>query len=199
MVDRQGQVVGTYDKMHRVPFGEYIPFADSIPGLYDLTPLTGGIQSGKRGTGLLLGDVLYCPNICYETVFPHLIRRQVAEVRDAENRKPDVLVNLTNNAWYWGSSELDMHLACGVFRAIETRIPLVIAANGGLSAYVDAAGNIRQVSNRQQPETLIADVDVAEIDSFYQDWGDWFAIVCLLNCVVLALVGWRRRKRGGKH
>ena len=56
---------------------------------------------------------------------------------------PDVLVNITNDSWYWGSSELDMHLACDVFRAVETRKPLVIAANGGISAWIDASGRIR--------------------------------------------------------
>ena len=81
---------------------------------------------------------MYCfsPSICYETVIPHVIRRQVATLESRENN-PTALVNVTNDAWYWGSSELDMHLACDVFRAVETRLPLVIAANGGISASID--------------------------------------------------------------
>ena len=193
MVDAAGEIIGTYDKMHRVPFGEYIPFADWFPALYRLTPLTGGIAAGRRPAGLWLDDVLYSPNICYETAVPHLIRRHVAQSADGE--KPDVLVNLTNDAWYWGSSELDMHLACGVFRAVEMRIPLVIAANGGLSGYVDVAGNLRHVTTRQEPTFLIVDVSLPHIPtSHYSRWGDWFAILCVLCCLVLAVVGWRGRE-----
>jgi apolipoprotein N-acyltransferase len=193
LVDAAGSLVGTYDKMHRVPFGEYIPFADWFPALYRLTPLTGGIDAGAGPAGLELDGVLYSPNICYETVMPHLIRRHVAEGSGGE--KPDVLVNLTNDAWYWGSSELDMHLACGVFRAVETRVPLVIAANGGLSGYIDASGLLRQVSKRQEPSFLLVDVSLADFgESVYSRWGDWFAIGCVVCCVVLMIVGWRGRE-----
>ncbi len=193
LVDTEGNLVGTYDKMHRVPFGEYIPFADWFPVLYRLTPLTGGIDAGRRPTGLWLDDVLYSPNICYETAVPHLIRRHVAQSDGSV--EPHVLVNLTNDAWYWGSSELDMHLACGVFRAVEMRIPLVIAANGGLSGSIDVAGNLRHVTTRQKPTFLIVEVSLPHVPaSLYSRWGDWFAILCVLCCVVLAVVGWRGRE-----
>ncbi len=190
LVDAEGNVVGTYDKMHRVPFGEFIPFADWFPVLYRLTPLTGGIDAGRRPASLELGGVRYSPNICYETVVPHLIRRHVAE--NADGVAPDVLVNLTNDAWFWGSSELDMHLACGVFRAVETRTPLVIVANGGLSGYIDGSGNQRQVSTRQEPTLMIVDVGLPHLPgSLYSRWGDWFAGGCVVCCLVLAIVGWR--------
>ena len=193
LVDAQGNVAGTYDKMHRVPFGEYIPFANWFPVLYRLTPLTGGIDAGESPASLENGGLSYSPSICYETAVPHLIRQHVIE--SASGEKPDLLVNLTNDAWYWGSSELDMHLACGVFRAIETRIPLVIAANGGLSAYIDQFGLVRQVTPRQQATTLIVDVDEQrDIASFYVETGDWLAGSCVVCCLVLAIIGWRGRR-----
>jgi apolipoprotein N-acyltransferase len=188
MVQRQGTVVGTYDKMHRVMFGEYIPLAHWFPALYRWTPLTGGIRPGRQAAGLELNGVVYAPNICYETVLPHVIRRQVVQLSEL-GKKPDVLVNLTNDAWFWGSSELDMHLACGVLRAVEMRIPLVIAANGGLSAYVDPRGEVRQVSRRLEEEVLLVDVDIGDHRSPYVVAGDWFAIGCLVCCTVLALAG----------
>jgi len=198
MVDRQGAIVGTYDKMHRVPFGEFIPFADWIPGLYRLTPLTGGIESGARPVALEAGGVTYSVNICYETAVPHLIRRHVAELTD-QGQRPDLLVNLTNDAWYWGSSELEMHLACGIFRAVEMHTPLVIAANGGLSAQIDSCGRVLQLSERQQPQLLLADVPLPSSRgdelTVYAAYGDWFAGACLLCCIVLAASGWRGRER----
>jgi apolipoprotein N-acyltransferase len=197
LVDTEGNLIGTYDKMHRVLFGEYIPFAEWFPALYQLTPLTGGIDAGTGPASLQLDGVLYSPNICYESVLPHLIRRHIADSPDGQ--LPDLLVNLTNDAWFWGSSELDMHLACGVFRAIETRIPLVIAANGGLSGYIDATGLLQQVTTRQEPTFLIVDVSLPHSlphspGSLYSRWGDWFAILCVVCCVVLAIVGWRGRE-----
>jgi len=186
LVDSQGVVLGTYDKMHRVPFGEYIPFAEWFPSLYEFTPLTGGIDAGQGpGKNLWLGDFLIAPNICYETAVPQLIRRQVHEASDRAN--PNVMVNLTNDAWYWGSSELDMHLACGVFRAVEMRVPLVVAANGGLSASIDAYGTIWQVTQRQQPSFLLVDLNRTYASSSYLMFGDWFAILCVLCCMVFTI------------
>jgi apolipoprotein N-acyltransferase len=193
LVDRDGKIVGTYDKFHRVVFGEYIPFAKWLPSLYKLTPLTGGIEAGDRPVVLELDGHFYAPNICYETVVPHVIRRQAATLAE-QNPAASVLVNLTNDAWYWGSSELDMHLACGVFRAIETRTPLVIAANGGISAWIDRFGRIRTQSPRQTPDVIIADVDGRYMPSLYVTFGDWFAGVCLACCVGLAVIGWRGRR-----
>jgi apolipoprotein N-acyltransferase len=188
LVARDGKIVGTYDKMHRVMFGEYIPFADRLPFLYRLTPLTGGIAAGAEPKALELDGVRFAPNICYETAIPHVIRRQVATLR-ARGESPDVLVNVTNDAWYWGSSELDQHLACGVYRAVETRRPLVIAANGGISAWIDQWGRIRAQSPRQKPDIILADVELHEMPSLYIKLGDWFAGACLACCIIFGIVG----------
>ncbi len=80
-VDPQGAPMARYDKMHPVMFGEYIPLADYFPFLYRITPLTGGLTAGREAVSQKIGDVRYAPNICYETVIPHLIRRQVLSLR----------------------------------------------------------------------------------------------------------------------
>jgi apolipoprotein N-acyltransferase len=191
LVDRDGKIVGTYDKVHRVVFGEFIPFAKWLPFLYSMSPLTGGIEAGAGPVVLELEDKFYAPNICYETVIPHVIRRQ-ANTLVGGSVPADVLINLTNDAWYWGSSELDMHLACGVFRAIETRKPLVIAANGGISAWIDHFGRVRAESPRLKPDIILADVEPGyPLKSFYVTFGDWFAALCLACCIALAVIGWR--------
>jgi apolipoprotein N-acyltransferase len=193
LVGRGGKIVRTYDKQHRVMFGEYIPFANLLPFLYSLTPLTGGIEAGLEPAAFWL-DGTYCfsPNICYETAIPHVIRRQVATLA-SRNEHPDALVNLTNDAWYWGSSELDMHLACDVFRAVETRVPMLVAANGGISAWIDHVGRVRAQSPKQTPDFILADLEPSGLNSWYVRYGDWFAGLCLACCAVLAFAGWRSR------
>jgi apolipoprotein N-acyltransferase len=195
-VDRAGKIVGTYDKMHVLPFGEYMPFADWLPFLEQFSPVTGVSLWGAGPAAFELDGVVYSPNICYETVLPHLIRQQVVELV-RQDRTPDVLVNVTNDAWYWGSSELDMHLASGVFRAVEMRTPLVVAANRGLSAYVDAAGQVVAVTERNEPAKLVVDVKLPSrrdaYPSMYAKFGDWFSLTCFVCCGALAIVGLRKR------
>jgi apolipoprotein N-acyltransferase len=191
MVGRDGKIVGTYDKAHLVMFGEYIPFASWLPFLYNISPLTGGIEAGAGPSALRLNG-MYCvaPNICYETAIPHVLRRQV-RVLESRNELPDVLVNVTNDAWYWGSSGLVLHLDCAVFRAVETRLPMVISANGGISAWIDHLGRIRAQSPKMKPDTIVADVEPSGLSSPYIRYGDWFAGLCLGACVLLTIAGWR--------
>jgi apolipoprotein N-acyltransferase len=192
MVDREGRLLGSYDKMHLLPFGEFIPLVDWLPFLRSYSPITGNSLWGAGPAAFELDGVTYSPNICYETVLPQLIRRQVVELA-AAGKTPDVLVNVTNDAWYWGSSELDMHLASGVFRAVEMRTPLVVAANRGLSAYVDDRGRVVAVTERDRADALVVDVRLPERDgaypSLYAEWGDWLAVPCFICCVALAVVG----------
>jgi apolipoprotein N-acyltransferase len=193
LVDRRGDIVGTYDKIHLVMFGEYVPFSDWLPFLNKISSVTGSVLPGEGPVSLCTGGVCYAPSICYETVIPHVTRRQVKLLNDS-SRLPGVLVNMTNDAWYWGSSELDQHLACGVFRAIETRTPLVIAANGGISAWIDSFGRIRAQSPKQKPDIIIADVELGHVYSSYLTVGDIFAGACLTCCVALAIIGWVGRR-----
>jgi len=187
-VDRSGQVRGRYDKVHLVMFGEYVPLADWFPWIYDLTPLAGGLASGAGPVGVELGEARYAANICYESTLPQLIRGQVQQLRDS-GEEPDVLVNLTNDGWFWGSSELDMHLACGVFRAVECRKPFLIAANTGFSAWIDADGGIVKRGPRRETGIVVADVQLDSRSSPYVAWGDWPAGICLSGCVALAVAG----------
>lgn len=196
-VDRTGRLLGTYDKMHLLPFGEYVPLIGWFPFLQRFSPITGFAAAGQSAAAFELDGVTYAPNICYETVLPQVIRGQVVELIDRSQR-PDVLVNLTNDAWYEGSAELEMHLASGVFRAIEMRTPLLIAANRGLTAHIDHRGRVLAVTQRNQPAYLLADVELPPRHGLYPTryaaYGDWLSLTCLLCCVVLAIIGWRARK-----
>ena len=193
LVDRDGKLLGTYDKFHLVMFGEYVPFSKWLPFLKRLSSLTGAAEAGDGPVALDIGGVFYSPSICYETVIPHVIRRQVATL-DADGQRPDVLVNLTNDAWYWGSSELDMHLACGVFRAVETRTPLVIAANGGLSAYDRPARPTSAAKARASSQTsILADVELNRAARRPSTCASATGLpaACLTCCGILAIIGWK--------
>jgi len=199
LVTPEGRLSERYDKMHRVLFGEYVPLADRWPWLARFTPLPVSLTAGTRPVTLQLRGLRLAPNICYENVLPHVIRRQVAEL-SRQKREPDVLVNLTNDGWFRGASELDMHLACGVFRAIECRKPMLIAANTGFSAWIDADGRLRAKGPRREAAVLRAEVHPDARTSWYLHHGDGFSGACLAACVGLAIVGvagWLRRRLAG--
>lgn len=197
-VDRHG-IGPRYDKMHRVMFGEYVPFAKRFPWLYQLTPLGGGLDAGTETPVFQVGRARLAANICFESTVPHLIRGQVAGLR-RQGTEPDVLVNLTNDGWFWGSSELELHLMCGVFRAVECRKPFLIAANTGFSAWIDSEGRIRKRGPRRDSDVII--VDGLKLDSRkspYTRLGDWPAGLCLLASVGVAMVGVRGRRAAGER
>ena len=195
-VGRSGEPLGRYDKMHLVMFGEYVPFARWLPWLQGLTPLPNSLDAGKQPEAFEVGPLRIAPSICFETVLPHVIRRQV-NLLARQQREPHVLVNLTNDGWFRGSSELDMHLICGVFRAVECRKPLLIAANTGFSAWIEGDGRIRARGPRRATGTILADVAPDPRRSLYLRHGDWFAGGCLVGCLILGAAGfwdWRRRR-----
>ncbi len=155
--DAKGEIQGQYHKMHPVMFGEYIPFADLLPFLYQITPMSGGLTPGKQAETLEVNGFRLAPSICFESTVPHLLSSQVADL-NKRGEEPDVLVNITNDGWFWGSSILDHHLRCAIFRAVELRKPMLVAANTGFSVYVDGNGQIRQLGPRREPAILFTEV-----------------------------------------
>jgi apolipoprotein N-acyltransferase len=189
-VDRYAEVLGLYGKTHLVMFGEYVPFARRFPFLQKLTPLPASSEAGEGGIAVESKGVCYCPSICFETTLARVMRQLVNEARESRNScDPQVLVNLTNDGWFWGSAELDMHLICGVFRAIECRKPLLIAANTGFSAWIDSDGRIVQQAKRRAEDVIIARPELDTRRSFYLNYGDVFALTCFAITAVAAGYG----------
>jgi apolipoprotein N-acyltransferase len=193
-VARNGDFLGRYDKMHLIPYGEYVPFSEAFPWMLRLTPLPRSAVPGSKPAAFKIGDVWVAPSICYESVLTHVIRGQVNSLK-AEGHEPEVLVNVTNDGWFWGSSELDLHLVCSVFRAVECRKPFLVAANTGFSAWIDGNGRIQRKGPRHATGTLLAEVLLDRRTSWYLLHGDWFSGLCLLGCVVFGVVGQRDRMR----
>ncbi|GAB6165003.1 apolipoprotein N-acyltransferase [Thermostilla marina] len=196
--DGTATYVGRYDKRHLVLFGEYIPLVKHLPWLQDFSPLSTSTTPGTHARAFELpppADVdeespplRVAPNICYESVLSRVIRDQLAELR-GKNRDPDVLVNLTNDGWFFGSSELDLHLACGVFRAIETRKPFLIAANTGISAALTPSGRIMAEGPRRAPKVIQATVRRNTSHSLYATFGWVESALCVAMAIGIGIFG----------
>ena len=189
-----------YDKQHRVPFGEYLPLADYLPFLGHLTPYRGqyGIQAGTRGTAFEYKGRRFAPVICFEDTVPQVVRQSLRDAiaDDPQHRKVDVILNLTNDGWFHGSSEHDQHLITAAFRAVELRTPMVRAVNTGISAIIDGDGAIRaratdpKTGQSKQVEAVVCDfVPLDNRQSFYLQGGDWFAQGCLVTCLACVCTG----------
>ena len=196
LINPRGEILDRYYKMHPVMFGEYVPFGRAIPWLYRLTPLSQGLTAGTTPRAFEVGEFRLSPSICFESTVPHLIRGQVVQLA-RQGTPPDLLVNVTDDGWFWGSSILDLQLACAAFRAVELRRPFLVAANTGLSAQIDGNGIILQRGPRRAKQILVADVRVDRRWSGYQRWGDLPAGVCFVSCLGL-LLGCLARRFGSR-
>lgn len=197
LVAPSGEVVSRYYKMHRVLLGEYIPLGDTFPALYGLLPIGRGLTPGKSPVSFTVQGVRMSPSICFESTVPHLLRNQFTRLQ-RQGTAPEVLVNLTNDGWFWGSGILDMQLACAVFRAVELRRPMLVAANTGITAWIDSAGEIRQELPRREEGFVVADVRPEKRTSLYQQLGDLFAWICLGGSMfVLLHAVWERWAQRG--
>ncbi len=181
--------------MHLVPFGEYFPLIDTIPWLAALTPYGNqklhSLTAGQKPLALPLGPYRLAVSICFEDTVPHVIRQSFTGENAAD--QPDVLINLSNDGWFHGSAELDMHLASGVFRAIENRVPLARAVNTGLSALVDGNGEIRESLAKEFKGVLSVTVPLDRRTSYYSMWGDWLGLTCLAISIGLLPLAVLRR------
>lgn len=191
LADPQGRIVGRYYKIHLVMFGEYIPLGEWFPWIYRVTPLGDGLDRGAGPAVMNVGGKRLAPSICFENVVPHLIRQQVIELSE-QGKPPDILVTITNDGWFHGSAILDLHLRCAVFRAIENRRPMLIAANTGFSAHIDGSGRVLALGPRRAPAVLSVEAKPDGRVPLYHTLGDWPAMVCAAACGVLGACGlWR--------
>jgi apolipoprotein N-acyltransferase len=208
-------LAGRYNKIHLVPFGEFMPFVKSLPWLARLSPYPPdfGLTAGKQASLFEYRGWRMSPIICYEDTVPHLVRQIVAIGKE---QPLDILVNLSNDGWFHGSSELDQHLVTAAFRAVECRTPLVRAVNTGSSAVIDGDGAILDPEvfldgdnqgrttwrdpktgrwHKQLNAAVVQTVPLDSRTSLYVRYGDWFAGLCAALTVFWAGSGWFVRRR----
>lgn len=198
LLDAEGRLIGPADKNRLLLFGEYIPFYDDIEWLREMFPnawnFTPGVEPGVLDSGELHAGVLNC----YEDMLPDLVR-QLAR------RRPNLLVNVTNDAWFGDTAEPYQHLAGARFRAVEHRVDLVRAVNSGVSAVVSSTGEMVAQTPVGHPAasfggdefvrtTVLARVRLVEAGTVYTRFGDLWAWIVVAGILVF-LVASRRRKR----
>ncbi|MBL8823526.1 MAG: apolipoprotein N-acyltransferase [Planctomycetia bacterium] len=204
LIDRQGNEKAHYDKIVCLPFGEYIPWADTLPFMKWLSPYEYEytIKPGNKVTSLPWKQYRIAPLICYEDTVPHLTRSYMMQ----EN--PHFFVNISNDGWFKGSEEHEEHLVCARFRCIEHRRSMVRSVNMGISCIIDALGRVialpAHVPSQGEQETktgaipvmgknssswseakaregvLIGSIPIYSEFTVYTVWGDVLPLACWL-------------------
>ncbi len=173
LVSPQGEWVGRYDKVHLVPFGEYLPFPKLFAFAAGLTKEVGEFQTGASRSPLEAGDERVGTFICFESMFPD-------EVRQFTLAGANVLVNISNDGWYGDSGAWKEHLQETRMRAIENGRWLLVATNTGMTASVDPYGRIVAATPRKVRTALAAPYALTTGTTFYTRHGDWFAYLCAI-------------------
>jgi apolipoprotein N-acyltransferase len=192
-----GEILAIYDKAFLLMFGEYIPFGEKFPQLYELSPETSRFQSGTRTAPIELalkdGRVAKLGMlICYEDLVPGYAKRVAAH-------DPNLFVNLTNDAWFGQSAEPEHHLNLALIRTVEYRRWLLRSTNTGISVFIDAVGRRVAETALTGEETLMRDVPLMTGRTVYAVLGDWPLLALALGLVTLwarTLAGKKPKKRG---
>lgn len=182
-IDHDGSILSIYDKLHLVPFGEYLPFQDVMErlGFEQLTRMRGGFLAGDRRRLMRIpGAPSFLPLICYEAVFPSDSATQ--------GERPGFIVNLTNDAWFGISTGPYQHLQQMRMRGIEQGLPVVRAANSGISAVVDPVGRIVTQLGLGTEGVLDARLPIVAPSTIYARHGDWIVAIFVLFGLVFAVL-----------
>ncbi|WP_300668361.1 apolipoprotein N-acyltransferase [Desulfoluna sp.] len=171
-VTSKGALIGSYDKVHLVPFGEYIPFQELLFFVKKLVVAAGNFSAGTKGDTIKGWDWQVGVQICFESIFPEL---SVASVRSGAG----LLVNLTNDAWFGRSGAPYQHFQMARFRAVETRRALARSANTGISGFVDPIGRVRGTTPLYEEAWRVERLPVMTLRSLYVRFGDLFSWICV--------------------
>jgi apolipoprotein N-acyltransferase len=190
VIDDQGTILGSYDKAHLVPFGEYLPklldAAIRAVGLRQFVHIPGGFEPAeKRMTLAIPGLPPVAATICYEAIFPGEIL--------GDGPRPNLILNVTNDAWFGRTPGPYQHFAQARLRAVEEGLPLVRAANTGISAIVDPFGRTVDSLPLSVEDIIDSSLPVAAPPTLYSKWGRFSLTATLLICLMILIV--RRGKQ----
>jgi apolipoprotein N-acyltransferase len=184
-IDDSGEIRAAYDKVHLVPFGEYLPFSPLLRalGLKQVIALPGGFSPGQaRRTLSLPGAPPFAPLICYEIIFPDAVIAPGAT-------RPEWLLNVTNDAWYGETPGPYQHFEQARVRAVEEGLPLVRAANSGISAIVDPHGRVLATLALDEVGVVDGGLPASLPPTPYARFGDWLFLGLLALTGAVAMIG----------
>ncbi len=188
-IDMKGQTMGTYNKVHLVPFGEYTPIVSYFPFLEKITAIGADFVPGEGHFPIVTDAGKIGILICFEGIFPYITNETV-------RNGAQVLVNLTNDAWYDRTSAPFQHFAFYVFRAIETDRFVLRAANTGISAVIDPRGRIQGKTPIFTEEVLRGTYALKNTMTPYVRYGDYFILLCLVFLAgVVAMNALKKRNK----
>ncbi|MEW6108633.1 MAG: apolipoprotein N-acyltransferase [Nitrospirota bacterium] len=180
LLDKEGKTSYKYDKIHLVPFGEYVPLRNI---LFFIDKLVIGIGDYIPGTQYLKAETefgRFGTLICYEIIFPGMVRKFYTD-------GGDFILTITNDAWFGMTSGPYQHFSMAVFRAIENRKPVIRAANTGISGFIDSNGRIRSKTSLFRKATLSDQIKSDGTMTFYTKYGDLFSYICIVLSVILII------------
>jgi apolipoprotein N-acyltransferase len=170
LIDKDGNPIDFYHKIQLLPFGEFIPFADLYPEAYNLVPEISGFSAGKEKKTLNLNSMNIIPSICYELLPPTF----TLDFFNESGKKAQIIINITNDTWFGLTTENAQHIKESSIRAIELRLPIIRAANSGISAYIDTTGTIHEPTKSNTQETRVYEVPIPDKShSLYSLVGLW--------------------------
>jgi hypothetical protein len=187
LTNQEGDVVGRFDKQKLVMFSEEMPFGETFPILYEWSPNSGKFVSGKRYDPLTAGEHQIATVICYEDIIPGFVNRIV------NNGNPDLIANLTNDAWFGDTTEPWIHLALAKLRAIEHRRYFVRSTNSGVSAVVDPVGRLVVSTPTFEQAARATEVRWLRGTTAYEVLGDIPLWLLSAAAAALALITKRRK------
>ncbi len=188
LVSPNGDWTSRYDKVHLVPFGEYLPFPSLFSFAGGLTKEVGEFTPGESRTPLDAGNARLGVFICYESIFPD-------EVRQSADAGAQVFVNISNDGWYGDSGAYAQHLNQTRMRAIENDRWILSATNTGVTASIDPRGRLAARIPRKIRATLVAPYALTSVTTFYTRHGDWFAYLCAIISIGALLLRFASRKK----
>jgi apolipoprotein N-acyltransferase len=186
LLDKNGNISYVYDKIHLVPFGEYVPLRNLLFFIEKITYGIGDYTSGQNYVSAVTPFGNFGTLICYEIIFPGLVRKFFV-------KEGDFIVTITNDAWFGDTPGPYQHFSMAVFRAIENRKPVIRAANTGISGFIDSSGRVISHSNLFEKSILTETIKTDRSKTFYTRYGDLFSYLCFV-CVVLIIINGKKRR-----
>lgn len=197
LISGNGAVLPPYHKIHLVPFGEYVPLKGLLFFVEKMVQAIGDFQPGREHSVMAVPvtrdaavkDVRLSTVICYEIIFPDLVRRFV-------KNGAQVMTTITNDAWFGRTPAPYQHFSMAVFRAVENRVPVARAANTGVSGFIDAKGRVLGATEIFREAHDTEELVIGGTGTFYTEWGDLFAYLCCFATLAMFIAAKGAERRG---